>query len=122
MRSQPGLLDVSCHCMLLPLHWEGAQALCAQVLLHRARHLGCIISTSHRCTLCGASQVSDEHFDHLDDATEEEEDMLDEATCLTATSRLGCQIILSKQIEGLEVTLPAYSRNYYVDGFVPEPH
>lgn len=48
--------------------------------------------------------------------------MLDLATCLTSTSRLGCQIILTKELEGMEVTLPPYSRNYYVDGHVPEPH
>ena len=30
--------------------------------------------------------------------------MLDEAVCLTSTSRLGCQIILSKELEGIEVT------------------
>ena len=46
----------------------------------------------------------------------------DLATLLTPTSRLGCQIILSKALEGMQVTLPAYSRNYYVDGHVPEPH
>ena len=68
------------------------------------------------------SQVNDAHFDLLDEPTEDEEDMLDEASCLTSTSRLGCQIILSKELEGLEVTLPAYSKNMYVDGHVPEPH
>ena len=44
------------------------------------------------------------------------------AVGLTPQSRLGCQIILSKQHEGMEVTLPAYSKNFYVDGHVPEPH
>ena len=53
---------------------------------------------------------------------EGEDDMLDLATCLSATSRLGCQIILSKDLDGMEVTLPAYSRNFAVDGHVPEPH
>ena len=32
------------------------------------------------------------------------------------------QIILSKELDGMHVTLPAYSRNFYVDGHVPEPH
>ena len=66
--------------------------------------------------------VDPEDFERLEEPTEDEEDMLDLATCLTSTSRLGCQIILSKELEGMEVTLPAYSRNYYVDGHVPEPH
>ena len=61
-------------------------------------------------------QVSQEHFDILEEPSEEEDDMLDMATLLTPTSRLGCQIILSRELEGMEVTLPAYSRNYYVDG------
>lgn len=66
--------------------------------------------------------VGSETYDKLPAATEEEEDMLDEATCLTSTSRLGCQIILTKEMEEMKITLPAYSRNYYVDGHVPEPH
>jgi len=92
----------------------------------------------------------------LPEPSEDEEDMLDEAVCLTASSRLGCQIVLSKvraldgvgwiihssihsfhsllrpflhplihssqDLEGMEITLPAYSKNFYVDGHVPEPH
>ena len=38
---------------------------------------------------------------------EEENDMLDLAHDLTDTSRLGCQIILSKEMDGLEVSVPA---------------
>ena len=52
----------------------------------------------------------------------DEEDMLDMATCLTANSRLGCQITLTRELDCMEVTLPAYSKNFYVDGHVPEPH
>ena len=61
------------------------------------------------CSTCHVI-ISSKHYDLLDEAIEEEEDMLDEATCLTATSRLGCQIILSKKLDGMVVTLPAYSR------------
>ena len=61
------------------------------------------------CSTCHVI-ISSEHYDLLDEAIEEEEDMLDEATCLTATSRLGCQIILSKKLDGMVITLPAYSR------------
>lgn len=73
------------------------------------------------CSTCHVV-VSQEHFSLLPEAEEEEEDMLDLASCLTSTSRLGCQIILSKELDGITITLPAYSRNYYVDGHVPEPH
>ena len=27
-----------------------------------------------------------------------------------------------QELEGMEITLPAYSKNFYVDGHVPEPH
>ncbi|KAK2547829.1 Adrenodoxin-like protein 1 [Acropora cervicornis] len=51
-----------------------------------------------------------------------EDDMLDMAPFLQENSRLGCQIILAKDLEGLEVTLPKATRNFYVDGHVPQPH
>ena len=73
------------------------------------------------CSTCHVIITSD-HYDIIPEPSEEEEDMLDEATCLTDTSRLGCQIILTHDHAGMEVTLPSYTRNYYVDGHVPEPH
>ncbi len=48
--------------------------------------------------------------------------MLDLAIFLKSKSRLGCQIILTKDLEGLELTLPQATRNFYVDGHVPKPH
>jgi 2Fe-2S ferredoxin len=44
-------------------------------------------------------------------ATEDEEDMLDLAFGLTATSRLGCQIVMTPELDGLRVRLPAGTRN-----------
>jgi len=35
---------------------------------------------------------------------------------------LGCQIILKKEYEGMEVQLPQATRNFYVDGHKPTPH
>ena len=40
--------------------------------------------------------VSRRAVNRLPEPSEDEEDMLDEAVCLTASSRLGCQIVLSK--------------------------
>ena len=51
-----------------------------------------------------------------------EDDMLDMASSLQENSRLGCQIILTKELEGIELTLPKTTRNFYVDGHVPKPH
>ena len=47
----------------------------------------------------------------LEEASEDEEDMLDLAFGLTKTSRLGCQIIITEELDGLTVQLPASTRN-----------
>ena len=48
--------------------------------------------------------------------------MLDLAFGLTETSRLGCQVILDENMEGVEIKIPAVTRNMAVDGFKPKPH
>lgn len=73
------------------------------------------------CTTCHV-YVQSNHFDILPEATETEEDLLDMAPFLKENSRLGCQIILTKELEGLEVELPKATRNFYVDGHTPKPH
>jgi hypothetical protein len=35
---------------------------------------------------------------------------------------VGCQILLEKKLEGMTLTLPPITRNFYVDGHSPEPH
>ncbi|MDA8231653.1 MAG: ferredoxin family 2Fe-2S iron-sulfur cluster binding protein [Magnetospirillum sp.] len=66
------------------------------------------------CSTCHVV-VASEWYDRLEPASEDEEDMLDLAFGLTSTSRLGCQIIMTKDLDGLTVTLPAASRNMQVD-------
>lgn len=51
----------------------------------------------------------------LDEPSEDEEDMLDLAFGLTATSRLGCQIIMTEALDGLTVTLPEETHNFLLD-------
>ena len=51
----------------------------------------------------------------LDEASEDEEDMLDLAFGLTETSRLGCQIIMSEELDGLTVKLPQETHNMLMD-------
>ena len=50
-------------------------------------------------------------IDKLPVASEEEEDMLDLAFGLTRTSRLGCQISMSDDLDGLVVALPKETHN-----------
>ncbi len=47
----------------------------------------------------------------LDQPSEDEEDMLDLVFALTRTSRLGCQITITKELDGLVVTLPAMTQD-----------
>jgi 2Fe-2S ferredoxin len=62
------------------------------------------------CSTCHVV-VEPEWYDLLPDASEDEEDMLDLAFALTKTSRLGCQIIVSEELDGLTVRLPVGTRN-----------
>jgi 2Fe-2S ferredoxin len=57
------------------------------------------------CATCHVV-VDANYFDLLKDPTEDEEDMLDLAFGLTKTSRLGCQIVMSEELDGLTVALP----------------
>ena len=75
------------------------------------------------CTTCHVYVESeDEHWDNLPEATETEEDLLDMAPFLASNSRLGCQIILTPDIDGIELRLPRATKNFYVDGHKPQPH
>jgi len=62
------------------------------------------------CSTCHVI-VDPEWYELLKNATEDEEDMLDLAFGLTQTSRLGCQIIMSEELDGLTVALPSTTRN-----------
>jgi len=62
------------------------------------------------CSTCHVV-VDPEWYDLLTEASEDEEDMLDLAFNLTKTSRLGCQIIITEELDGLTVRLPAATRN-----------
>jgi ferredoxin, 2Fe-2S len=62
------------------------------------------------CSTCHVI-IDPEWYDLLKEASEDEEDMLDLAFGLTATSRLGCQIIITEELDGLVVRLPASTRN-----------
>jgi 2Fe-2S ferredoxin len=62
------------------------------------------------CSTCHVI-VDPEWYELLKEATEDEEDMLDLAFGLTQTSRLGCQIIMSEELDGLTVKLPSATRN-----------
>ena len=66
------------------------------------------------CSTCHVI-VDPEWYEILPTAKEDEEDMLDLAFGLTHTSRLGCQIIVTEELDGLIVSLPAATRNMMQD-------
>ncbi|HEX3973940.1 MAG TPA: ferredoxin family 2Fe-2S iron-sulfur cluster binding protein [Stellaceae bacterium] len=65
------------------------------------------------CSTCHVI-VDPEWYELLKEATEDEEDMLDLAFGLTQTSRLGCQIIMTEELDGLTVRLPQATRNMMI--------
>ena len=67
------------------------------------------------CSTCHVV-IDKDWFDVLPEASEEEEDMLDLAFGLTSTSRLGCQILMTEELDGLTISLPAATRNMMVEG------
>ncbi|KAI9226783.1 MAG: ferredoxin [Piptocephalis tieghemiana] len=73
------------------------------------------------CSTCHVI-LEDDVYDSLEEPSDEENDMLDLAFGLTETSRLGCQVIMSKDLDGIHVKLPSATRNMAVDGYKPKPH
>ena len=69
---------------------------------------------SMACSTCHIV-VEDEWFGKLQPPSEEEEDMLDLAFGLTRTSRLGCQITMTAELDGLTVRLPESTRNLLLE-------
>ena len=66
------------------------------------------------CSTCHVI-VEPEWYKKLTPPSEEEDDMLDLAWGLTETSRLGCQITMREDLDGLVVRLPSATRNMMVE-------
>ena len=62
------------------------------------------------CSTCHVI-VETQWHGRLPPPEEDEEDMLDLAFVLTRTSRLGCQIVITRELDGLTVRLPPETRN-----------
>lgn len=69
------------------------------------------------CSTCHVIIEDDKYFElskaNLEDheLSEEEEDLLDMAPGVEPNSRLGCQVILTPEMDGLVVKIPATNRN-----------
>lgn len=70
----------------------------------------CACSTCHMI-------IDPEFYDTMEEPSDDENDMLDLAFGLTETSRLGCQVKMSKDLDGVRVALPAMTRNLQAKDF-----
>eukprot|EP01111_Echinosteliopsis_oligospora_P005440 TRINITY_DN1877_c0_g1_i1.p1 TRINITY_DN1877_c0_g1~~TRINITY_DN1877_c0_g1_i1.p1 ORF type:complete len:109 (+),score=23.45 TRINITY_DN1877_c0_g1_i1:253-579(+) len=73
------------------------------------------------CSTCHV-YIQDKYYDKIPEPTDEENDMLDLAFGFKENSRLGCQVLLTPELDGMEVTLPPATRNMAVDGYKPPKH
>ena len=62
------------------------------------------------CSTCHVV-VDNSWYDKLPEASDDENDMLDLAFGLTENSRLGCQVVLTEELDGLVVWIPADVNN-----------
>jgi ferredoxin len=78
-----------------------------------------------RCSTCHIQIQDPKIFAQIESdqpATDEENDMLDEAFDLQPTSRLACQLRMRLYMDGVSVRIPEATRNMAVDGYVPTHH
>jgi len=77
---------------------------------------------SAACSTCHVIvEGDDEMYDRIPEPSDDENDMLDLAFGLTETSRLGCQVHMSKELDGLTVRLPSMTRNLQSSDFSKKP-
>ncbi|KHO01406.1 2Fe-2S iron-sulfur cluster binding domain containing protein [Metarhizium album ARSEF 1941] len=69
------------------------------------------------CSTCHVIVADEEFYDKIPEPEDDENDMLDLAFGLTETSRLGCQVKMTKELDGLVVKLPSMTRNLQASDF-----
>lgn len=69
------------------------------------------------CSTCHVIVEGEAHFEKMAEPDDDENDMLDLAFGLTETSRLGCQVKMTKELDGLRVKLPSMTRNLQASDF-----
>ncbi|EMD92410.1 hypothetical protein COCC4DRAFT_131200 [Bipolaris maydis ATCC 48331] len=69
------------------------------------------------CSTCHVIVEDEAYYEKMEEPDDDENDMLDLAFGLTETSRLGCQVKMSKELDGLVVRLPSMTRNLQASDF-----
>lgn len=103
------------------LEMEGmsSRAMIPLALVHVA-DIFCVLGAcggSCACSTCHVIVEDPDMFDKMEEPSDDENDMLDLAFGLTETSRLGCQVVMNKELDGLVVRLPSMTRNMQASDF-----
>jgi ferredoxin len=69
------------------------------------------------CSTCHVIITDQDMYDRIPEPSDDENDMLDLAFGLTETSRLGCQVQITKELDGLTIKLPQATRNLQKSDF-----
>ncbi|KAK3326642.1 2Fe-2S ferredoxin-type domain-containing protein [Apodospora peruviana] len=69
------------------------------------------------CSTCHVIVTDQDYYDKMPEPDDDENDMLDLAFGLTETSRLGCQVKMTPELDGLKVKLPSMTRNLQSSDF-----
>ena len=69
------------------------------------------------CSTCHVIVDDPDMYDKIPEPDDDENDMLDLAFGLTETSRLGCQVKMTRELDGLKVKLPSMTRNLQASDF-----
>ncbi|KAK4137768.1 ferredoxin [Trichocladium antarcticum] len=69
------------------------------------------------CSTCHVIVLDQEYYDKMPEPDDDENDMLDLAFGLQETSRLGCQVHMTPELDGLRVKLPSMTRNLQSSDF-----
>ena len=114
------------------MRWKGkafgektATAKVGQTLLEVSRandiYLEAACEGSLACSTCHCI-LDAKSYKEANTPKEAEEDLLDLAFDLRPTSRLGCQVVVTEEMDGSTVELPSATRNMAVDGYVAPAH
>jgi 2Fe-2S ferredoxin len=92
-----------------PFHHDGKPGSVLDVLLGHGIHLEHACGGNCACTTCHV--IVKQGVNDLDEASEQEEDLLDRAPGLTPTSRLGCQAVITNAGAEIVIVVPRFTIN-----------
>ncbi|KAI1340820.1 ferredoxin [Xylariaceae sp. FL0016] len=69
------------------------------------------------CSTCHVIVLDQDLYDKMPEPDDDENDMLDLAFGLQETSRLGCQVVMTPELNGMKIKLPSMTRNLQASDF-----